>query len=157
MNTLADRIKSERKAQKLSQEKLGEFVGVSKSSVCQWESGLTKQLVGENLLRAAKALKVNPDWLSTGKGEKYPTQLTGTAPSSSNTQGTPEPTYVLGGFDLWDDDTPLREDEVALPFFREVEMAAGSGRNQVIENHGRKLRFSKATLRSKNVDPTKAA
>ena len=146
MNTLATRIKSERKIQCLSQEALGKLVGVSKSAVNQWESGLTKQLVGENLLRTAKALKINPDWLSTGRGSK---ELISSEKNISK--------IVLGGFDVWDDDTPLNDDEVALPFYREVELSAGSGRHQVVENHGRKLRFAKSTLRKSNVTIAKAA
>ena len=58
----------------------------------------------------------------------------------------------LGGFDVWDSDTPLEDDEVALPFFREVKLSAGNGRStEVIENHGFKLRFAKSTLRKASV------
>lgn len=63
----------------------------------------------------------------------------------------------LGGFDLWDESTPLRDDEVAIPFFREVELSAGSGRTEVMENHGPKLRFAKSTLRKKGVSASHAA
>ena len=38
-----------------------------------------------------------------------------------------------------------------MPFFREVELAAGSGISEVQENHGRKLRFAKKTLRDRSV------
>lgn len=62
-----------------------------------------------------------------------------------------------GSFDLWDGETPLSEDEVALPLFREVELAAGSGQTQVIENHGPKLRFAKSTLRRKGIEEQNAA
>lgn len=62
-----------------------------------------------------------------------------------------------GSFDLWDSETPLVEDEVALPLFREVELAAGSGQTQVIENHGPKLRFAKSTLRRTGVLEENAA
>lgn len=62
-----------------------------------------------------------------------------------------------GSFDLWDSDTPLGSDEVALPLFREVELAAGSGQTQVIENHGPKLRFAKSTLRRTGVQECDAA
>ncbi|MBL3825127.1 MULTISPECIES: LexA family transcriptional regulator [unclassified Marinobacter] len=62
-----------------------------------------------------------------------------------------------GSFDLWDSDTPLGDDEVALPLFREVELAAGSGQTQVIENHGPKLRFAKSTLRRTGVQEEHAA
>jgi len=51
----------------------------------------------------------------------------------------------------------LENDEVALPFFREVELSAGSGRNQIQENHGDKLRFAKRTLKERNVDAGSAA
>lgn len=73
MSTLADRIRSERKAKGLTQEALGKYVGVGKSSVSQWESGLTKNMDGTNMVMTAKALGVNPNWLATGQGEKYPT------------------------------------------------------------------------------------
>lgn len=70
---------------------------------------------------------------------------------------SPSPTIesnatYLGGFDVWDENTPLDDEEVALPFLREIEVAAGSGRaHQVIKNHGLKLRFAKSTLRKKSV------
>jgi len=71
MSTLAERIKSERKEKKLTQEELGIRVGVSKSSVSQWESGLTKNMDGTNMIMTAKALGVNPNWLATGQGDKH--------------------------------------------------------------------------------------
>jgi phage repressor protein C with HTH and peptisase S24 domain len=69
MTTLGQRIKSARKAKKMTQEQLGLKVGVKKASVSQWENGLTKQLIGENLLKTAKALGVTPQWLTTGEVE----------------------------------------------------------------------------------------
>lgn len=77
MNTLGDRIRAVRLEKKLTQEQLGKKVGVGKSSVSQWESGLTKSLAGGNLLRLAEALDVKPTWLETGKGEKYWKEATG--------------------------------------------------------------------------------
>ncbi|WP_342632178.1 helix-turn-helix transcriptional regulator [Marinobacter alkaliphilus] len=62
----------------------------------------------------------------------------------------------FGHMDAWDSNTPLDEDEVELPLFREVELAAGSGATQVIENHGAKLRFAKSTLSRAGV-PAEAA
>lgn len=52
---------------------------------------------------------------------------------------------------------PLRPDEVELPYLREVEFAAGSGRTQVIENHGRTMRFSLPRLAKAGVQPENAA
>src|SRR5690554_2319998 len=63
----------------------------------------------------------------------------------------------FGHMDAWDSNTPLDEDEVELPLFREVELAAGGGATQVIENHGAKLRFAKSTLRRAGVPVESAA
>ena len=43
--------------------------GVKSPSVSDWFSGATKSLKGDNLLRAAAYLRVNPGWLSEGKGQ----------------------------------------------------------------------------------------
>ncbi|MCK9394188.1 MAG: helix-turn-helix transcriptional regulator [Methylobacter sp.] len=159
MRTLAERIKTERIRQGMNQVELGQAVGVSKSSVNQWESGLTKKLVGDNLLKTAKALKVSPDWLSTGKGDKHGLDKGDYIDSYAVRGELPNqnPKYVLGELELWDGSTPLRDDEVALPYFREVELAAGSGRHEVIENHGMKLRFAKSTLKNQEVLECNAA
>lgn len=63
----------------------------------------------------------------------------------------------FGHMDAWDSNTPLDEDEVELPLFREVELAAGAGATQVVENHGAKLRFAKSTLKRAGVPPESAA
>ncbi|NMY67331.1 helix-turn-helix transcriptional regulator [Pseudomonas sp. WS 5414] len=51
----------------------------------------------------------------------------------------------------WDDDTPIDDDEVEVPFLREVELSAGSGRTVIQENTKAKLRFGKQTLRKHSV------
>lgn len=63
----------------------------------------------------------------------------------------------FGHMDAWDSDTPLDPDEVELPLFREVELAAGAGATEVIENHGCKLRFAKSTLSRAGVPAESAA
>lgn len=65
--------------------------------------------------------------------------------------------YSLAGMAAWDDDTPLDDDDVELPLFKEIELAAGNGAAHSIEINGRKLRFSKATLRTAGVDMANAA
>lgn len=52
---------------------------------------------------------------------------------------------------VWDDDTPVEEDEVEVPFLREVELSAGSGRTVIQESSRAKLRFGKLTLRKHSV------
>lgn len=64
--------------------------------------------------------------------------------------------YRLEPLHPWDDGTPLDDDEVEIPLYKEVELAAGSGRTAVREVAGRKLRFSYATMRAAGVIPSQA-
>lgn len=65
---------------------------------------------------------------------------------------------LIGMMSAWDSDTPLRDDEVAIPLYKEVEMAAGNGAStEVIEAPGRLLRFAKSTLREAGVMECNAA
>ena len=102
-----------------------------------------------NIAIVASITAYDLNWLISGKGDKHAKPLSLPQPSEQDIK--------LGGFDLWDDETPLLDDEVALPFFREVELSAGSGKHQVEENHGRKLRFAKSTLKKSNVNHAAAA
>lgn len=63
----------------------------------------------------------------------------------------------MAPFDVWDDKTPLDDDDVELPYFKEVCFSAGGGQTQVVEEHGNKLRFSKKTLKNAGVDKEFAA
>lgn len=58
---------------------------------------------------------------------------------------------IIGGMSGWDSTTPLGDDEVAIPLYKEVELAAGNGATEVIEVPGRLLRFAKSTLREAGV------
>lgn len=62
----------------------------------------------------------------------------------------------LGPFSVWDDETPMDDDEVYVPFLKEVELSAGSGKTVVEPSHKQKLRFGKMTLRRQNVQPSEA-
>lgn len=52
---------------------------------------------------------------------------------------------------VWDEDSPTLDDEVCVPFLREVELAAGSGRFVIEEIEGSSLRFGKKSLRKNGV------
>lgn len=72
MSTLAERVKAQMEASKLSNKELATAAGVKPPTAHNWGSGKTKAIKGEPLLRAAAALGVNPHWLATGRGPKYP-------------------------------------------------------------------------------------
>lgn len=117
--------------------------GVANSAVTQWINGASKSLKPENLYALAFATGFNPMWLGIGKGPKKIAKI------ESNAE-------LIGAMAPWDSDTPLHDDEVALPFYKEVEMAAGCGVSEVIEVPGRLLRFAKSTLRDAGVQPEHA-
>ncbi|MBV4496399.1 helix-turn-helix transcriptional regulator [Pseudomonas sp. SWRI12] len=56
----------------------------------------------------------------------------------------------------WDDQTPLDDDEIEVPFLKEVELSAGSGRTVIQESSSFKLRFGKFTLSKIGVQASQA-
>lgn len=56
------------KPKRLTQEKIGEYCGVSKSAVAQWESGATVPEI-ERLIKLREKVNFSLDWLLTGKGD----------------------------------------------------------------------------------------
>ena len=67
------RVKELRKALGMTHDQLALAMGntydkkkISRTSICQWETGVTKEIGGENLLRLAAALQVNPEYIAYG-------------------------------------------------------------------------------------------
>jgi SOS-response transcriptional repressor LexA len=65
---LSERLKIAMREAGVTQAELARRCGVKPSSIHGWLSGKSKFLRGENLLKAAKALNVQQEWLATGKG-----------------------------------------------------------------------------------------
>ena len=68
---IGQRIKQARlahKPRKMTQQQLADAVGVSRPSVTHWETGDSRMLEGDNLVRAARALGVATEWLLYGTG-----------------------------------------------------------------------------------------
>ncbi|WP_412522086.1 S24 family peptidase [Shewanella algae] len=140
MKTLGERAKERRKLSKLTQIQLGKKVGVSSVTISQWESGDTSPK-GKNLHKLAEALGCAPEYLLYGMAER-------SAESEAKWAGEFEP---------WDSGSALGADEVEVPFYMEVELAAGHGMMEAREYQGPKLRFAKSTLKRQNVDVENAA
>ncbi|MDH0638221.1 helix-turn-helix transcriptional regulator [Pseudomonas sp. GD03860] len=133
---LKDRLKQARKSAGLTQVELAERAGIKQASVSEIERGLTR--TSGYLVKLAQICGVDPIWLAEG---------TGTAESSASKSNA----TMLGPISVWDDDTPLEDDEVYVPFLKEVELSAGSGRTVIEKSSNRKLRFGKLTLRNQGV------
>lgn len=73
MQTLNERLRAAMNGPpKITQAQLAKACGVRQPSVNAWLSGRTRGLDGQNLISAARFLRVNPEWLATGKGEMRP-------------------------------------------------------------------------------------
>ncbi len=139
-----DRIKAARKHARLTQSELATRVGIDQTSISNLERG--KSAGSSFSARIASVCGVNPVWLEAGTGQMLDAQ---SSPGLSNA------TY-LGPLDVWDDDTPLEDDEVYVPFLKEVELSAGTGKTVVQPSNRQRLRFGKITLRRQNVQPSEA-
>jgi len=114
--------------------------GVSPSSVSQWLSGDSKSLKPENLYALSKATGYSAKWLAIGEGpERMVSEI-----------------QLGGGLSPWGSDTPLDPDEVYVPLYKEVELAAGNGSTAIQEVTDRKIRFALSTLRECGVQPENA-
>ena len=137
MNTLAERLQFAMDKMGKNQVELAALAGTSQVTISNILNGVTKS--PRNGLQIAKALKISPEWLLNGTGEISQTQI------ESNVAET-------GSFDLWDRNTPLNDDEVEVPLFQEIRLAAGNGfADDIMDYNNFKLRFSRATLRRQGV------
>ncbi|GAA5104505.1 helix-turn-helix transcriptional regulator [Orbus sasakiae] len=132
---LGDRIKQARLAAGLTQPDIAQKLAVSKAAVSKWEKG---DNTPKELDRLAKLLQVDLNWLRTGKGnmQQHTTTL-------NEIKGIP--------VDEWDDVTPLQSDEVEVPYYKSIELAAGVGCTAEPDYNGYKLRFGKRFFRRKGV------
>jgi len=63
---------------------------------------------------------------------------------------------LIGAISPWNNETPLDDDEVFVPLYKEVELAAGNGSTAIQEVTERKIRFALSTLREAGVLPHNA-
>ncbi|WP_350431756.1 helix-turn-helix transcriptional regulator [Shewanella sp. H8] len=139
MKTLAQNLQEKLKASGLTQKELAERANISQVMVHKLISGKAKE--SSKLVAIANVLGTTAEELITGKTR---------ASVEANAEWA-------GPMETWDNKTTLSDDEVEIPFYMDVELAAGLGIPEMPHFHGPKLRFAKSTLRKSNVDPTNAA
>ena len=144
---LKDRVREARKKKGLSQARLAELVGVSQPTIMHIESGRNQS--STKIIDIARALGVSPEWLQHG--------IEGITPIESQLPQDAEiESFNVMGLDTWDDETPLDSDEVEIPYLKDVRLSAGNGCFALDDFSGRKLRFSKRTLKDKGIDVSNA-
>ncbi|WP_432442329.1 S24 family peptidase [Acinetobacter pittii] len=117
-----------------TQEETAKAIDEFPQTITNWKKrGVSKA----GALKAAAIFGVSATWILTGEGNK---------PQGNVTK-------VLE----WDSDTPVDNDEVEIPFYKEVLVSCGSGSlAEMVGNETRKLRLSKATLRQYGVEASNA-
>lgn len=136
-------IKQARQNAGLTQPELAEKCGWGQSRISNYERGEREPGI-DDLRLISKALGVDIyDLIANKSATKEPANI-------ANAE-------LHGGFEVWDSKTPLHTDEVAIPFYMEVELSAGAGSAVQREVGGPSLRFAKSTLRKSNVQPENAA
>lgn len=131
---ISERIKQ--RMQTLGMKRAAELVkatGVSKGSVSQWLSDSSAP-TGANLLKLAKVLGVQPEWLLTGEG--------------------PEPNAVESRLVPveWESTDQDRDEYLTVPLI-DVALSAGNGAPAIIEIEQYELPFRRYTLQKKGVSP----
>ncbi|WP_269837160.1 LexA family transcriptional regulator [Pseudomonas sp. MF6767] len=137
-----DRLRELMTERGMNPKSLAEKLNVSPQVLNNW---FKRGLPARAAFLAAREFQVSVEWLETGNVsfDGPPPPL---APSSN--------AALIGPIDVWDDETPLDDDEVYVPFLKEVELSAGSGRTAVEQSSNRKLRFGRISLRNQGVDPS---
>ncbi|OBU11511.1 XRE family transcriptional regulator [Morganella psychrotolerans] len=135
MKTFSDRLNFAMQQAGVSQADLALAVGVAQPTI--WKLTAGKSQTSRKSMEIAAFLGVNPVWLTTGVGEPFGNQER----ASISNAGDPIPVTT------WDSSTPLEDDEVEVPFLRDIEFACGNGSYNEDDYNGFKLRFSKSTLR----------
>ena len=124
---------------KTNPNELSEKHGIPQSTIFRIQNGLT-----ENPRQST--LKAISEWSGVDVGDLLTKDLRvlGLIPN-------------LTRIDEWDSNTPLDEDEVEIPFFKDFGFACGSGSiSEAIANETRKLRMAKSTLRNLTVEKNNA-
>lgn len=140
---IAERVKLRRAELGLTQAELAMRAKTSQQAIQQLEGGEIKR--PRYLPELSVALGCSVKWLLTGDEDQPPAYH----PSS-----TLPPEHEWAGVIAWDDDTPLDDDdEVYIPYYKNIELAAGYGCSTNEDHNGFKLRFSKSTLRRYGAEP----
>lgn len=118
----------------MSQEETAKAIDEFPQTITNWKKrGVSKA----GALKAAAKFGVAANWILKGEGKKEEGNITKVVE--------------------WDAETPLDNDEVEIPFYKEVLVSCGSGSlAEMVGNETRKLRLSKATLRQYGVDASNA-
>ncbi|UFP98578.1 XRE family transcriptional regulator [Pseudomonas fitomaticsae] len=154
MKSISEIIAESRKSVGLNQSELARRLNITPQSVQAWESGRATPRPAM-LSPLAHALSIEPATLigavlNTAPGDMREKTLHLIRQAYDDRKA--ELDADLGGqISVWDEETPLNDDEVYVPYLKEVELSAGSGRFAIEESGISQLRFFKRDLRHNGV------
>lgn len=134
LKTLAERLNYAMQEAGMSQGQLAKAANMAQPTIWRITSGKARGTT--KIVDLANALGIRPEWLSDGSGQMR---------SDLDSQQQKNEGYFA--VKTWDSHTPIDDDEVEVPFLKDIEFACGDGRIGEEDYNGYKLRFSKATLR----------
>ncbi|WP_374979034.1 S24 family peptidase [Pseudomonas solani] len=144
---MPDRIRELMAARGLTEAELSRRSGVPQPTVHRILKGESRSPRRDSINALSKALGTTAEVLW---GE-IPMSMATTIPR--HREGLDQVGQVLE----WDDQTPMEDDEVAIPFRQEIELAAGPGAAQALESPTPPtLRFGKRSLRRYGVSAEQA-
>ncbi|RYY67202.1 MAG: helix-turn-helix domain-containing protein [Chitinophagaceae bacterium] len=140
---------AKRKELGLTQEKLAESFGMSQTGVSMYLNGHNAL----NVMSAARFSSLLNEPVSTFSPRiadliERLSKITVTTDAVAEDRSTE---MVLPPIKVWDESTPLEDDEVYVPFLEEIELDAGHGKFAIEESNERLLRFAKRDLRNNGV------
>lgn len=117
-----------------TQEETAKEIDEFPQTITNWKKrGVSKS----GALKAAAKYGVSANWILKGEGEKQNSTVT----------------KVIE----WDSSTPVEDDEVEIPFYKDTLISCGSGSiTEMLGTETRKLRLSKSTLRQYGVENSNA-
>lgn len=148
--TLAQIIIEGREQLGLNQSELARRLSVTPQAVQAWESGRSRPRVSK-FQDIANVLGIQAHALLKSSGLMKARSVSDYLEFFGDSDQAASDETRLGDLRLWDESTPLDDDEVYVPLLREVELSAGSGRFAIEESPTSKLRFSKHDLRANGV------
>ncbi|HBO2160469.1 TPA: XRE family transcriptional regulator [Pseudomonas aeruginosa] len=147
--TLAERLRYAMEQLGMSQPAVAKAAGCSQTTIFKILEGQTRESRKTGAI--ARGMGISVAWLENGEMPATVTHL-----HRANRDVDRAARVTLDPISPWDSDTPLDDDEVELPLYKQVEISAGHGRTAVQAEPGRVLRFSYATLRACGVSPSNA-
>ncbi|MBC7752474.1 MAG: helix-turn-helix transcriptional regulator [Candidatus Saccharibacteria bacterium] len=134
MLTLKDRLRFARQEAKKTQSAVAGAVKMTQSNYSQLETGSALKSVF--LPAIANYLGVDALWLESGEESRAAQFIQ---------------------VDAWDSNTPLDDDEVEIPFYKDFHLACGSGAiGEAMDSETRRLRMSKVSLKINGIETKNA-